>query len=257
MPDPDLAVVARHVTVRRGDVVALEDVDVAIPRGRVTSLVGPNGSGKSTFLHLVAGLLEPDEGHMEVLGSDPDEARFRVAYVLQETKANPHLPVTAREVVAMGRYVGRGLTSRLTRTDRQRVEEAMEQLEVADLARRHLGELSGGQRQRVLVAQGIAQDADLLLLDEPVQGVDLTSRETVLRVMQDRREAGSSVIFSTHDLVEAARADHTVLMRRTVVAEGTPEEALSEGALAEAYGPRVLRLADGNILVDDPGHHHG
>src|SRR5688572_15853697 len=173
------------LTVAYGAYVALRDVTFTLPAGRVTTLIGPNGSGKSTLLDVIAGLTRPRRGTIRVDGS--------VAYVLQSVHVNEALPVTVREVVTMGRYGDRGLVGRLTRDDRRLVDETLERLELPDLANRHLRELSGGQRQRAFVAQALVQQAPVLLLDEPVTGLDLSSRQAILDVVAAEAEAGRAV----------------------------------------------------------------
>jgi ABC-type Mn2+/Zn2+ transport system ATPase subunit len=229
---------------------------LALAPGTVTVLIGPNGSGKSTLLHAIAGLLEGGAGRVEVLGTGPVEARPKVAYVLQAVAVTEHLPITVREVVTMGRYAVRGAFGRLHAGDRAAVDRAIESLELTDLVHRHLGELSGGQRQRALVAQALAQEADVLLLDEPVTGLDLASVERIRSVIDDERAAGRTVVVATHDLTDAQHADHLVLLAGRIVAAGPPATALTRQSLAEAYGSRLLRL-DGDTLLLDDGAHHG
>jgi ABC-type Mn2+/Zn2+ transport system ATPase subunit len=192
---------------------------------------------------------------LEVLGQPPQQARRRVAYVLQATKVAEHLPITVREAVTMGRYSARGATRRLQAADRALVDAAIERLELAALRGRQLGELSGGERQRVFVAQGLAQDAELLLLDEPVSGLDLPSQQRITEVIGAEREAGRTVVLSTHDLGEAAAADHLVLLSGGVVATGTPQEVLTTERLRTAYGGRLLQVAEGVLILDDGAHH--
>jgi len=231
--------------------VALDASDFDIPRGRISAVIGPNGSGKSTLLHAIAGLLEPIRGTLEV---DLPEPRYRrTAYVLQSTKVNTGMPVTVDEVVAMGRYARLGAYRRFAPADRETCERVMSRLEVDTLASRHLDELSGGQAQRVFVAQGLVQEADLLLLDEPVTGLDLVSRETILGVIAEERERGTTIVVTTHDLDEAGGADHVLLLASRVVAQGPPEHALAAEALGQAYGVRVMEL-EGGALLDDPHH---
>ena len=174
--------------------------------------------------------------------------------VLQATPSEAALPVTAREVVRMARYARRGPLRRLTGADSEAVDTAMERLEVTDLASRHLRELSGGQRQRVLVAQGLAQEADLLLLDEPVTGLDLVSAERILTVLADERAAGRTVVVSTHDLDDAEEADHVVLLAGVVVASGAPASVVTEENLRLAYGGRRLQGAALRARHDEHGH---
>jgi manganese transport system ATP-binding protein len=242
-----VAISARDLVLARGDEVALRVDAVDLPSGAVTALVGPNGSGKSTFLHAVAGLLKPRSGTLEVRGD--------VAYGLQSTAVNEFMPVTVAEVVTMGRFARRGIFGRLTGDDRAAVDEAVERLELGDLERRHLGALSGGQRQRVFVAQGLAQQAEVLLLDEPVSGLDLASAARIREVVEAERDAGRAVVVATHDLGEAAAADHLVLVAGRVIATGRPADALTGDTLSEAYGARLLRVGDAQVLLDDDTHH--
>jgi manganese transport system ATP-binding protein len=181
--------------------------------------------------------------------------RGSVAYVLQATEVHEHMPVTVAEVVTMGRYAGRGLAGRLTAEDRRVVDSVLDRLELAGVRRRHLGELSGGQRQRVFVAQGLAQEADVLLLDEPVTGLDLPSQHRIREVLAEERDAGRTVVVATHDLAEASLADHVVLFAGRVVAAGAPHEALTPTTLADAYGARLLRLDGATLLLDEGAHH--
>jgi manganese transport system ATP-binding protein len=254
------AVEGRGVSVTYGRQIALHDCDVAMPAGAVTALVGPNGSGKSTLLSAIAGLVPITSGVLTVLGRPPGRNGLaaRVAYVLQSTPANESLPITVREIVTMARFARRGLFGRLTAADRRVVDAALEHLEVADLADRHLRELSGGQRQRVLVAQGLAQGADLLLLDEPVTGLDLASRERILGVVDEVRDSGGTVVVATHDLEDAERADHVMLLAGSVVAAGSPDEVITTDHLRRAYGGRSFHDESGAIAhVDEHVHRDG
>lgn len=253
------AVASSGVAVAYDGTVALRDCDIAVPAGTITALVGPNGSGKSTLLSAIAGLVPLSSGTMTVLGrpAGSPELAPQVAYVLQSTPANETLPITVREVVTMARFARRGLFGRLTQKDRQVVDNALERLDVTDLADRHLRELSGGQRQRVLVAQGLAQGGDLLLLDEPVTGLDLTSRDDILTVVDEVRDSGGTVVAATHDLGDAERADHVVLLAGTVIAEGAADAVITTDNLRRAYRGRHIGDAADNPHVDEHVHAHG
>ncbi len=249
-----VAVSARDLLLAHGDHVAVRGGGFDLATGTAVALIGPNGSGKSSVLDAVAGLLAVRSGSLRVL---PDAgAEARIAYVLQSTEVPEHLPMTVREVVTMGRYARAGLVGRIGAVGRRAIDAAMERVEVTDLADRQLLELSGGQRQRALVAQGLAAEADLLLMDEPMTGLDLVSAERIRRVIDDERAAGRTVVFSTHDLHEARGADTVVLLAGRVVACGPPDEVLVEGHLLDAYRGRVLGTGDGLTVLDDP-HHHG
>lgn len=233
---------------------ALATSSFQLPLGAVTAVIGPNGSGKSTLLNLLAGLLRPITGTLEVLGSADRVLTDQISYVLQATNVNETLPISVREVVTMGRYATRGLVGRLSGDDRAAVQGAMDSLGIADLARRSLHQLSGGQRQRVFVAQGLAQEHRLLLLDEPLMGLDLVSMAAIERVITDERSAGRTVVLTTHDVSQALAADWAILMAGRVIAFGPPLEALSPENLALAYGIKVVQTADGRFVVDDPAH---
>lgn len=240
---------ASGLTVRFGEVTALDAVDLEVPAGSAAALLGPNGAGKSTLFAAAVGLVEPARGSIEVAGNG-------VAYVPQHLAVDPVFPVTAEDVVRMGRYGEVGPWRRLGERDRALVADGLALLDVADVAGRRFGELSGGQRQRVLLAQAAAQDADVLLLDEPLTGVDAPTRVAVRGLLDRWREEGRTVIVATHDLESAAREFDLVLcLNRRLVAQGEPAATLSEAVLAETFEGRVLRVGD--LLVDVAHHHHG
>jgi ABC-type Mn2+/Zn2+ transport system ATPase subunit len=247
------AVVARGLRLERGSRLALGDSDLDLPSGCVTALIGPNGSGKSTLLDAIAGLIRPAAGTLEVAACDDPHG---IAYVLQATGPGPALPISVREVVAMGRYALRGMFGRLTADDRAAVDAAIDRMELGPLAHRPLAELSGGERQRAIVAQGLAQQAPLLLLDEPVTGLDIVSRERILAAVDDERAAGHTVVISTHDLGDAAGAQCVVLLAGRVVAQGPPDDVITDELLGLAYGGRMLRTAQGQVFFDDAHHAH-
>ncbi len=261
---PHLAAVAAepavridHVTVRYGRILAVDDADLAFPAGCVVAVIGPNGSGKSTLLSTISGLVQPTRGQVRVNGRSPNHRNRQVAHVLQTTIANEAVPLTVRETVRMGCYAHSGPFRPLRREDRTAVAEAIERMRIEDLVSRQLHELSGGQRQRVYVAQGLAQRADVLLLDEPITGLDLITQETITEVMQAERDAGRTVVFTTHDVGTARLADHTVLIATSVVAAGEPSEVLVPEHLAKAYGGHLHVLDDGTVVLDEPGGPHG
>jgi ABC-type Mn2+/Zn2+ transport system ATPase subunit len=249
------AVRLRGATFTYGSHVALTLREVTLPRGAITAVIGPNGSGKSTLLGGISGLVRPAAGSVEVNGDRPRTARSSIAYVLQETALSEAIPITVREVIQMGRYARRGAFRPPRSEDRAAVAAAMDRLGIADLALRHLRELSGGQRQRVYVAQGLSQEADVLLLDEPATGLDLPTQERIGRVMVEERDAGRTVVFTTHDVSAAADADHVVLLARREVACGPPGDVLTTEHLSEAYGGHV-HVADGRIVVLADVHEH-
>jgi len=236
-----------------GQIVAVRASDFTVPAASFTTLIGPNGSGKTTLLAAIAGLHAPVAGRVEVLGNDPAKVRARLALVPQSTQVSPGLPVTVREVVSMGRYASLGLLGRFRPPDRAAVDGAIERLGLTDLVDRHLEELSGGQRQRVFVAQGLAQDRDMLLMDEPLTALDGPSTAVIEQVIADERAGGRTVVVTTHDLAEAARSDHVILLAGRVVAEGPPDAVLRGPVLSDAYQSQIVEV-DGRLVFDDPAH---
>lgn len=256
MPD---VVVGEGVVIERGTRTAVTASNFTIPEGSITAIIGPNGSGKSTLLHAIAGLLPISSGSLRVFGAAPEDSREKISYVLQYTAAPTGTPLTVRETVGMGRYPGVGLIRRFTRTDRERIASALTRLEITDLERRHLTELSGGQRQRVYVAQGIAQDHAMLLLDEPLTGLDLNSARTIDAIIHEEPTRGCTVVLTTHDLEEARAADHVILTSGRVIACGPPASVLTGANLATAYGLGTLHDADMQAPLFPTEHHehHG
>jgi manganese transport system ATP-binding protein len=242
------AVQISDLQVRYGPEIALDQVELSIPAGRTVAVIGPNGSGKSSLLRAIAGLARPSRGSAVVDGE--------IALVLQATDVDRSVPITVREAVTMARYPSLGLLRRLGTTDRSAIDRAMERLSIRHLARRQLHHLSGGQRQRVLVAQGLAQEADVLLLDEPVTGLDVVSRQSILDVVDEERDAGRTVLMTTHQLGDARRCNLVVLLATRPVAIGPPDEVLQERHLAQAFGGSFLRFGS-ELLLDDPHHDHG
>ncbi|WP_243228522.1 metal ABC transporter ATP-binding protein [Microbacterium sp. CIAB417] len=227
------------VTVRFGDVLALENVSLEVSPGRVTGLIGMNGSGKSTLFKTILGLVRPERGTVALSGSDPTSARRRglVGYVPQSEEVDWSFPVSVRDVVMMGRYGHQGPMRRARASDRAAVDEALERVELADLADRQIGRLSGGQRKRAFVARGIAQDAGILLLDEPFAGVDKRSEATIVRLLRELAASGRTVLVSTHDLHALPDlADDAVLLLRRVLFHGSVADALQPAQLARAFG---------------------
>lgn len=205
----------------------LRQLTVTIPALAMTALVGPNGSGKSTLLGVLAGVIQATSGQVQYAEGRPP------AFVPQRGAVGDALPLTARQTVEMGRWGERGLWRRLTRHDRAAVDLAMERLGVADLADRQLGELSGGQRQRVLIAQGLAQQSDLLLLDEPTTGLDPGARERITALLTGLIADGTTVVQATHDLEAARSADACLLLSDgRLVGQGPPEEVLTATGLS-------------------------
>jgi ABC-type Mn2+/Zn2+ transport system ATPase subunit len=241
--------VARDLTVRVGRSNALEDVSFEIPAGATVALLGPNGAGKTTLFRAAVGLVRPVSGSLE-LGGD------RVAFVPQRLDLEPSFPATVRDVVRMGRYGELGLWRRFGPRDLDLVDDALASLGVAALADRRFGDLSGGERQRALLAQAKAQEAEVLLLDEPFTGLDAPTRATLMRELASWREQGRTVVVATHDLQSASRDfDYVLALNRRLVEFGPAAEVCTEDVLARTFAGHVVRVGD--LIVDTSHHHHG
>jgi ABC-type Mn2+/Zn2+ transport system ATPase subunit len=230
-------------------------VSVEIAAGERVALVGPNGSGKSTLLKLVVGLESIQRGNIEVFGHRATSCRHRVAIVPQRSSVDWRFPVTVRQVVLMGRYVHMGWLRRPRRADHEAVNEALETMRIVDLADRQVGELSGGQQQRVMLARTLAHDADLMLLDEPLNHVDLTTQELIFHTLEDLSRRGKSVIVSTHDLgILDVHFSRALFLDGAIIADGPVSEILTAETIARAYGFEFHGAGSGRFN-DHPATH--
>ena len=241
------------VTARYDGTPALENVSFRVRRGDQVAVVGPNGAGKSTLFNIIAGILKPQQGVVRIAGSGPSD-HICIGYVPQRNRIDWRFPVNVEDVVMMGRIGKIGLLRRPGREDRQKVRDALAKVDMLSFAHRQIGELSGGQQQRVFLARALAQEAELLLLDEPLAGLDMPSQEAILRILSQMRADGITILVATHDLNQAAeKFDQMILLNRRVIAYGPPSEVLTTENLARAYGGQlhVLHTPDGDILIND------
>lgn len=237
------AIQVEDVTVHYGPVLALDGASLTLEPGRVCGLVGMNGSGKSTLFKTVMGAVAPDRGTVRVGGLSPARARKSgvLGYVPQSEDVDWSFPLSVRDVVLTGRYGHMGFTRRPRRADHDAVEHALERVELTDHADRQIGQLSGGQKKRAFVARGIAQQATVLLLDEPFAGVDKRSEATIGRLLRELASDGATILVSTHDLQALPDlADEAILFLRKVLLHGRPAEVLQPENLAMAFGLNVL-----------------
>jgi manganese transport system ATP-binding protein len=229
---------AQGLSVSYGDVQALSEVSLKLPNQRVTALIGMNGAGKSTLFKSFLGLVRPTSGTVSVSGTSPARARKSglVAYMPQSEAVDWDFPVNVADVVMMGRFGQQNFMRRVRRTDREAVSEALTRVDLAGYDKRQIGELSGGQRKRVFLARAIAQEAKILLLDEPFSGVDQFSAATITSVIRDIAQAGAAVLVSTHDLETLPQlADDAVLLMQRVQFYGSVEEATLPENLALCF----------------------
>ncbi|GBF04158.1 ABC-type Mn2+ transport system, ATPase component, mntA [Deinococcus aerius] len=228
-----------NLTVRYGTQVALEDATVRFEAGTFSAVIGPNGAGKSTLLKTLVGLLPDPAGRVRF---DPGHtAQNCVSYVPQQQTLDWAFPVTVWDVAMMGRTGRLGWLRWPSRGDRERVTAALRETGVYELRHRHIGALSGGQRQRVLLARMLARDGHLLLLDEPLTGVDAATQEQLMALLRAQADKGRAVVMVTHDLEQARRwCDRIILVNRRIVADGTPDEVYTPRNIEATFSASYL-----------------
>ena len=224
--------------------------------GTLLAVVGPNGAGKSTLLKVMAGLLAPWSGRIEILGAAPGREAHRVAYVPQAETVDWAFPVTVEDVVIMGRYPLLGPLHRPGPVDQRHVTESLEKVGMAEHRQTQIGRLSGGQRRRVFLARALAADPALYLLDEPVTGIDATTQEDLMNILEGESKRGRTVIATTHDLAAASqRFQRVAAVNRTLIGVGPASMILDPEMLRRTYGGHLLVLGDQTMLLDDAHHH--
>mgnify|MGYP006074628119 FL=1 len=252
----ETGIVAKDVTVtyRNGN-TALRNASFEIPTGTITALVGVNGAGKSTLFKAIMGFVPAAKGEITVLGM-PVKAALRqniVAYVPQSEEVDWSFPVLVEDVVMMGRYGHMGFLRRAKPADHAAVKSALERVNMSEFRHRQIGELSGGQRKRVFLARAIAQEGQVILLDEPFTGVDVQTEDAIITLLREMRDEGRVMLVSTHNLGSVPEfCDRTVLVKETVIAYGPTETTFTHENLELAFGG-VLRhfVLGGSDLHDD------
>jgi manganese/iron transport system ATP-binding protein len=246
-----------NLTVSYNGKHALEGVTFSVQAGERVAIVGPNGAGKSTLFKAMVGLLHPSRGTTETNGAE-------FGYVTQRSTVDWSFPVTVHDVVMMGRISKMGWLRWQRAQDREIVRKCLEQVGMIEYANRQIGELSGGQQQRVFIARALAQEATILLMDEPFTGVDAPSQEAILEILDRLRQQRVTVMVSTHDLNMAVeRFDRLALINRHLIAFGPPQQAVTPQTLAAAYGGQALWRGEDYAMVlgdidccGEGGHHH-
>lgn len=231
----------RRLTVSYGSKPVLWDVDARFPSGKLSAIVGPNGAGKSTLIKAALGLIPSDAGQSLIEGRPVGAARDKVAYVPQRDAIDWDFPITVAEVVQMGRYAQTGWLRRVARSENALVEACLERVGMADYRTRQIGALSGGQRQRVFIARALAQQAPVMLMDEPFAGVDARTESSILGLLGELRDEGRSIIVVHHDLgTVRAVFDYALLLNVRAVAAGPVAEVLTPQTLHRAYGAAAV-----------------
>lgn len=224
-----------------GKTEALSDISLHAACGQTLALIGPNGAGKSTLLNVLAGLMQPTSGSIHWNGRPLHTMRHETAFMPQRTEVDWSFPITVRDLVEMGRYPSAGIWKRLQRHDADIVDKALSTLGLTELQHRQIGALSGGQQQRAFLARALAQEAHILLLDEPFTGLDVPGIESLATLLRALAAEGRLIIASHHDLSTAAQIfDRSLLLNRRAIAYGSTAEVLSESNLLTAFGERRL-----------------
>jgi manganese/iron transport system ATP-binding protein len=255
---------AAGLTLRYPAGSALEEINFVLHTGERVAVVGPNGAGKSTLFKVIAGVLQPTRGEVTVSGQGPG-GHICIAYLPQHSQVDWNFPVTVVDVVMMGRIGKLGLFGWPKQSDWDLVRQCLEIVGLSDLAERQISELSGGQQQRMFIARALAQEAELMLMDEPLNGVDIQSQAMIFDILEELRRRSVTVMIATHDLEQAAdRFDRVMLLNHRMLGFGRPEEVFTPQRLVEAYGGRLRILetrgefmALGDTCCDEePEHEH-
>ncbi len=232
---------------------ALQHIDFCLPEGSLVGVVGPNGGGKSTLLKVILGLVQPWQGDIRILGQPASEVRRFLGYVPQRQDVDWRFPVSALDVVLMGTYGRIGLLRRPGKREKELALHSLERVGLADIAGRQVGELSGGQQQRVFLARALAQEPKILLLDEPVSGVDAVSQHAIFELLENLCDEDVTVLATSHDLsCVANRFERVVCLNRRIIAYGEPDDVLTAEILSETYESHLLavKTGDTSYVVD-------
>jgi len=249
----EAALRVENVTVTFESGVALANITFILKRGERLAVVGPNGAGKSTLFNVIVGILKPSSGHVHIYGNDP-YGHICIGYVPQRSRIDWTFPVTVYDMVMMGRIGKMGVFHQPKATDRLAVMEALKKVKMEMYAHRVISQLSGGQQQRVFIARTLAQEAELLLLDEPLTGLDVQTREDILNILDRLTEQKITILVALHDLnLAAERFPLVMILNRKIEGFGDPQAILTTENLMKAYGGHmhVLSSEDGAVAFGD------
>lgn len=256
LPAHDLSqpiVALEGVSVYFNGVLALDNLSFELKQGEHVAVIGPNGAGKSTLFNLISGVLRPARGQVHIYGREPGQQRC-IAYVPQRSQVDWQFPVNVADVVMMGRAGKLGLFRRPGHKDWEQVAEALELVGMAHLAKRQIGELSGGQQQRVFIARALAQEAELMLMDEPLTSLDIKSQEDIFAILEKLCRRGVTLMVSTHDLnLAAERFDRLMLLNQRLIGFGQAGEVFTPPLLSQAYSGslRLIETSKGTMVIND------
>jgi manganese/iron transport system ATP-binding protein len=242
-----------NLSFQFGDIAALSNLSFEVKRSERLAVVGPNGAGKSTLFKIIAGVLKPTQGLVQIYGYEPS-GHICIGYVPQRSQVDWSFPVNVGEVVMMGRISKMGPFRWPSRRDWEIVRTALERVEMTSFAKRQINELSGGQQQRIFIARALAQEAEIILMDEPLTGLDMTTQQEIFKILDMLRLQNVTVLVALHDLnLASERFDRVLLLNHRLVGIGSPKDVFHPERLAEAYGShlRLLTTKDGVLVIED------
>ncbi|MGX7013490.1 metal ABC transporter ATP-binding protein [Vagococcus silagei] len=226
-----------QLSVAYQDKIALQNISLNLTSGSITGIIGPNGAGKSTLIKSIVGLIKKESGVVKVDGKPLDDFRKRIAYVEQRSAIDLTFPIRVSEVVLLGTYPKLGLFKRPGKKEKQKVQECLAKVQMTEFADRQIGNLSGGQLQRVFIARALAQDAEIIFLDEPFVGIDMVSEKLIVDLLKELKEAGKMIVIVHHDLHRTREYfDDLVILNKHLVAAGPVEDVFRTKYIQEAYG---------------------
>ena len=233
------------ITVAYQHKKAIEHVSVSIEPGIITGIIGPNGAGKSTFLKAVIGLIKTENGKVSVGGQSLDTIRKRIAYVEQRSAIDLTFPIKVDETVLLGTFPNLGLFRRPKKAQKEKVIESLKQVKMEEFAKRQIGNLSGGQLQRVFIARALAQEADIIFLDEPFVGIDMVSEKLIVDLLKELRDAGKTIVIVHHDLHKTREYfDNLIVLNKKLIAQGSVNQTFTTETIQAAYGESM-----GEIII--------
>ncbi|GAA0454103.1 metal ABC transporter ATP-binding protein [Alkalibacillus silvisoli] len=232
-----------HLSVSYHGELALDDISFEAPKQELIGIIGPNGAGKSTLIKAIMGMVPKNQGDIKVMDQSVAKVRPKIAYVPQRSMIDFDFPILVEDVVVMGRYPHLKWWSRPSKKDREKALDCLEQVGMQDFHRRQIGELSGGQQQRVFIARALAQEADILFLDEPFAGIDLSSEQIIINLLRKIRNEGKTLFVVHHDLSKVEEYfDSLMLLNQRLVGFGEQKEVFKPQLISEAYNGNIATL---------------
>ncbi len=236
------------VCVEFENTLALDNVSFSVPKGVLTGVVGPNGGGKSTLFNSIAGLQKITHGKILINGISSKNIKGKISYVPQREQVNWRFPLSVKDVVSLGRIWRGNILQKFGFSDDQIIKDSLKKVDMWQYRKDLVNNLSGGQRQRTFIARALAQETEILLLDEAFSGVDVASQDGVIDILRNLKNEGKTILIATHDLNNLSeRFDSVLCINRHICAHGDPEKVFTPEVLTELYGAHGEKFAEHNI----------